>query len=93
MIGGSSNFALIHSGIKSTGYSIHDLKKKLSEENDLRQKLKLPTYKNYQEFLDREEDPDSLNVEFNVLDEAANILGDLIEIKSEPILASLERAS
>ena len=39
-------------------------------------KLKLPTYKNYQEFLDREEDPDSLNVEFNVLDEAANILGD-----------------
>ena len=65
----------------------------LSEENDLRQKLKLPTYKNYQEFLDREEDPDSLNVEFNVLDEAANILGDLIEIKSEPILASLERAS
>ena len=65
----------------------------LSEENDLRQKLKLPTYKNYQEFLDRDEDPDSLNVEFNVLDEAANILGDLIEIKSEPILASLERAS
>ena len=65
----------------------------LSEENDLRQKLKLPTYKNYQEFLDREEDPDSLNVEFNVLDEAANILGDLIEIKSEPLLASLERAS
>ena len=65
----------------------------LSEENDLRQKLKLPTYKDYQEFLDREEDPDSLNVEFNVLDEAANILGDLIEIKSEPLLASLERAS
>ena len=65
----------------------------LSEENDLRQKLKLPTYKNYQEFLDREEDPDSVNVEFNVLDEAANILGDLIEIKSEPLLASLERAS
>ncbi len=65
----------------------------LSEENDLRQKLKLPTYKNYQEFLDRDEDPDSLNVEFNVLDEAANILGDLIEIKSEPLLASLERAS
>ena len=64
----------------------------LSEENDLRQKLKLPTYKNYQEFLDREEDPDSLNVEFNVLDEAANILGDLIEIKSEPLLASLERS-
>ena len=64
----------------------------LSEENDLRQKLKLPTYKNYQEFLDREEDPDSVNVEFNVLDEAANILGDLIEIKSEPLLASLERS-
>ena len=35
LIGGSSNFALIHSGIKSTGYNIHDLKKKLSEKNDL----------------------------------------------------------
>ena len=65
----------------------------LSEENDLRRKLQLPTYNNYQEFLDREEDPDSLDIEFNVLDEAANILSDLIEIKSEPLIASLDRAS
>ena len=60
----------------------------LLEENELRQKLELPTYENYQDFLDRDEDPDSLSIEFNVLDEAANILSDLIEIKSEPVLAS-----
>ena len=60
----------------------------LLEENELRQKLELPTYKNYQDFLDRDEDPDSLNIDFNVLDEAANILSDLIEVKSEPLLAS-----
>ena len=50
--------------------------------------LELPTYENYQDFLDRDEDPDSLNIDFNVLDEAANILSDLIEVKSEPLLAS-----
>ena len=60
----------------------------LLEENELRQKLELPTYENYQDFLDRDEDPDSLNIDFNVLDEAANILSDLIEVKSEPLLAS-----
>ena len=65
----------------------------LSEENDLRRKLQLPTYNKYQEFLDREEDPDSLDIEFNVLDEAANILSDLIEIKSEPLIATLDRTS
>ena len=63
----------------------------LSKENELRQKLQLPTFNNYQEFVDREEDPDSLDVEFNVLDEAANILSDLIEMKSEPLIASLEK--
>ena len=60
----------------------------LLEENELRRMLELPTYENYQDFLDRDEDPDSLNIDFNVLDEAANILSDLIEIKSEPLLAS-----
>ena len=60
----------------------------LLEENELRRMLELPTYKNYQDFLDRDEDPDSLNIDFNVLDEAANILSDLIEVKSEPLLAS-----
>ena len=61
----------------------------LSQENKLRKELQLPTFQNYQEFLDRDEDPDSLDVEFNVLDEAANILSDLIEIKSRPLIASL----
>ena len=60
----------------------------LLEENELRQKFELPTYENYQDFLDRDEDPDSLNIDFNVLDEAANILSDLIEVNSEPLLAS-----
>ncbi len=63
----------------------------LSEENGLRKELKLPTFESYQKFLDREEDPDALNVEFNVLDEAANIISDLIEIKSEPLIASLDK--
>ncbi len=60
----------------------------LLEENELRRMLELPTYENYQDFLDRDEDPDSLNIDFNVLDEAANILSDLIEVNSEPLLAS-----
>ena len=63
----------------------------LSQENKLRKELQLPTFQNYQEFLDRDEDPDTLDVEFNVLDEAANILSDLIEIKSGSLIASLER--
>ena len=63
----------------------------LSEENGLRKELQLPTFESYQKFLDREEDPDALNVEFNVLDEAANIISDLIEIKSEPLIASLDK--
>jgi len=63
----------------------------LSEENELRKKLKLPTFEDYQKFLDRDEDPDKLDVEFNVLDEAANILSDLIEIKSKPLIASLDK--
>jgi len=63
----------------------------LSEENGLRKELKLPTFESYQKFLDREEDPDVLDVEFNVLDEAANILSDLIEIKSKPLIASLDK--
>lgn len=64
----------------------------LSEENELRKELKLPTFQSYQDFLDRDEDPDTLDVEFNVLDEAARILSDLIEIKSGPVMASLDRA-
>tara|TARA_Y100001970_G_scaffold121071_1_gene150159 strand:+ start:44967 stop:47045 length:2079 start_codon:yes stop_codon:yes gene_type:complete len=49
-------------------------------ENDFRSNLNLETYETYQEFLDREEDPETLNVNQNVLEEAANILSDLIEI-------------
>ena len=63
----------------------------LFEENGLRKELKLPTFESYQKFLDREEDPDVLDAEFNVLNEAANIISDLIEIKSGPLIASLDK--
>lgn len=65
----------------------------LSKENELRKKLKLPTFLTYQEFLDRDEDPETLNEEYNVLNEAMNILGDLIDIQSEPLIASLIRTN
>ncbi len=61
----------------------------LSKENELRKKLKLPTFLTYQEFLDRDEDPETLDEEYNVLNEAMNILSDLIDIQSEPLIASL----
>ncbi len=65
----------------------------LSKENELRKKLKLPTFLTYQEFLDRDEDPETLDEEYNVLNEAMNILGDLIDIQSEPLIASLIRTN
>ena len=64
----------------------------LSNENDLRKKLDLPTFSSYKEFMDRDDDPDQLNVEAEILGEAANILIDLIEIKSEPVIALSDKA-
>ena len=64
----------------------------LSNENDLRKKLNLPTFSSYKEFMDRDDDPDQLNVESEILGEAANILIDLIEIKNEPVFALNEKA-
>ena len=63
----------------------------LSNENDLRKKLNLPTFSSYKEFMDRDDDPDQLNVESEILGEAANILIDLIEIKNEPVFALNEK--
>ena len=64
----------------------------LSNENDLRKKLNLPTFSSYKEFMDSDDDPDQLNVESEILGEAANILIDLIEIKNEPVFALNDKA-
>ena len=42
--------------------------------------------------MDRDDDPDQLNVEAEILGEASNILIDLIEIKSEPVIALSDKA-
>ena len=65
----------------------------LSNENSLRVSLNLPTFSTYKEFVERDEDPDILNIDSEVLGEAANILIDLIEIKEKPLLAQIKRAS
>ena len=63
----------------------------LSNENALRDSLNLPTFSTYEEFVEREEDPEVLDLDTEVLGEAANILIDLIEIKEKPLMAQLKR--
>ena len=65
----------------------------LSNENALRESLDLPTYNTYKEFMEREDDPDFLDIDEEILGEAANILLDLIEIKEKPILAFSEKTN
>ena len=60
----------------------------LNNENKLRASLDLPTFETYKEFVEREDDPEVLDVDSEILEEAANILIDLIEIKNKPLLAS-----
>jgi hypothetical protein len=43
--------------------------------------------------MEREDDPDFLDIDEEILGEAANILLDLIEIKEKPILAFNEKTS
>ena len=57
-------------------------------ENKLRSQLDLPIFENYQDFLDRDEDPDILDVDLNILNEASEILTDLIEPKNKTLIAS-----
>ena len=59
----------------------------LANENNLRGSLNLPTYESYKDFMDREDDPESLDIESEILGEAANILIDLVELKKEPLMA------
>lgn len=63
----------------------------LSSENSLRKALNLPTYESYKDFVEREDDPEILDVDEEVLGEAANILIDLIELKEKPLLALNEK--
>ena len=59
----------------------------LNNENSLRKALELPTFATYKEFIEREEDPEILDVDLEILGEAANILIDLIELKNKPLIA------
>ena len=63
----------------------------LSNENSLRKALNLPTYESYKDFVEREDDPEILDVDEEVLREAANILIDLIELKEKSLLALNEK--
>ena len=63
----------------------------LSNENSLRKTLNLPTFESYKDFVEREDDPEILDVDEEVLGEAANILIDLIELKEKPLLALNEK--
>ena len=65
----------------------------LSSENALRNSLDLPTFSTYEEFVEREDDPEILDLNSEVLGEAANILIDLIEIKEKPLMAQFKKAS
>ena len=59
----------------------------LANENSLRRTLNLPIFSNYKEFMEREDDPEILDIDHEVLSEAANILLDLVELKNKPLLA------
>ena len=59
----------------------------LANENSLRRTLNLPTFLNYKEFMERDDDPEILDIDQEILSEAANILLDLVELKNKPLLA------
>ena len=59
----------------------------LALENSLRSKLNLPTFTDYQSFLERDEDPDELNIKKKEIKETANILIDIMEISKAPLIA------
>ena len=59
----------------------------LTMENDLRKKMGLSTFENYQAFLDREESDEEPNIDEAILLEAANILSDFIEYSYKPVIS------
>ena len=60
----------------------------LANENSLRRTLNLPIFSNYKEFMEREDDPEILDIDHEVLSEAANILLDLVELKNKPLFST-----
>lgn len=65
-------------------------KELLALENSLRAQMNLEIFPTYQEFLDREDDPDKISFDKKEIKETANILIDLIESKNKTTMASLE---
>ena len=65
-------------------------KELLALENSLRSQMNLKTFPTYQEFLDREDDPDKISFDKREIKETANILIDLIESKNRTTIALLE---
>ena len=65
-------------------------KELLALENSLRFQMNIKTFSTYQEFLDREDDPDKISFDKKEIKETANILIDLIESKNKTSMASLE---
>ncbi len=65
----------------------------LANENSIRRELNLPTFSSYKDFKEREEDPEILDLDNEVLNEAANILIDLVELKNRSLIAMNKEAS
>ena len=64
----------------------------LSMENSLREKLGLKTFVSYTEYLDRE-DIEELDIEEQVLKEAANVMADFISYSFQPAIILTKEAS
>ncbi len=65
----------------------------LANENSIRRELNLPTFSSYKDFKEREDDPEILDLDNEVLNEAANILIDLVELKNRSLIAMNKEAS
>ena len=62
----------------------------LSLENKLRREMGLETFQNYKEFVEREKDPEVIDIDEAILKESANILADFIEYSFQPVVVSIE---
>ena len=50
----------------------------------------LETFQNYKEFVEREKDPEVIDIDEAILKESANILADFIEYSFQPVVVSIE---
>ena len=65
----------------------------LTMENELRKKLGLNTFRTYSDYLDREEDIKQLDLQEEVLNEAANVMADFIYYSFNPAIILTKEAS